>query len=134
MQLFITPTTIAAALLFGAISAYLAHRREKNPYKWFFIGFLFGVFGVFALFFLPQKKRAPASGLPVPPLLVIKGPIDKLWYYLDPSQQQQGPMSHHALTGAFREGKISLSTYVWNEDMTDWKTLKELVAQKSAKS
>ena len=35
-------------------------------------------------------------------------------------------MSHNALVSALKEKKISLSTYVWNEDMSDWKTLTEI--------
>ena len=127
MKPFMSPATFLAAFLFGALSAYLAHRRHQNPYKWFLIGFLFGAFGLFAVFFFPQRKKA---SLPVPeekPLPTINGPLDKLWYYLDPTHQQQGPMSHNALTTAFREGRISLTTYVWNEELTEWKALQELV-------
>ena len=41
--------------------------------------------------------------------------------------QQQGPMSHDALTAAWREGKLNLSTYVWNEELPEWKPLEEFV-------
>ena len=128
MPMPITPATILAAVLFGALSAYLAHRRKKNPYKWFLIGFFFGIFGLFAVLFMSPKKKALPLKMVVPPMVpMIQGPSDKLWYYLDPTHQQHGPMSHNGLTSALREGKISLSTYVWNEEWTEWKVLQELV-------
>ena len=134
MPMPLTPATILAALLFGAISAYLAHRRGRSPYKWFFIGFLFGILGLFAVFMAPPIKNKKAAAAVTSPqqiqgklLPAIQGPSDKFWYYLDPSHQQQGPMSHNALTSAFHQGKISLSTYVWNEEMADWTLLQKLV-------
>jgi MFS family permease len=130
MSPLFTPATIIAAFLFGAISSYLAHRRGRSPVRWFFVGFLFGILGLFAVFLAPAMKRKavqPALPPEEKPLPVIDGPSDKFWYYLDPAHQQQGPMSHNALTTALRQGKISLSTYVWNEDMPDWKILQEFV-------
>lgn len=124
-----------AALLFGfafaILSAYLAHRRGRNPYIWFCVGFFFGIFGVMAIFFAPQKKPKEAvQPIPEPipaPILSIQGPTDKFWYYLDPTHQQQGPMSLDALTLAWREGRISPATFVWHEDLSDWKPLKDLL-------
>ena len=124
------PPLSAAALfggiLIGSLSAYLAYRRERNPYLWFGIGFLFGIFGILFLFFSPsrKKKEVPVEAAPLP---TIQGPSNKFWYYLDPAQQQQGPMSLDALTTAWREGKIDLSTYIWHEDLSDWKPLQEMV-------
>lgn len=127
----ITPATIIAAFFFGAISAFLAGKRGRSPYKWFFIGFLFGIFGLMAILLAPQKKGAQSiRALEIkaePPVPAILGPSDKFWYYLDPLHQQQGPMSYTALTNAFRQGKISLATFVWNEEMTEWKALQEFV-------
>jgi len=124
----VTPVTFLMAGLFGLCSAYLAHRGGRNPYKWFFIGALFGIFGLAILFVIPRMKKEASQSKTIP-LPEINGPADKLWYYLDPSQEQQGPMSHHALTSALRQGKISLSTYVWHEDLGDWKVLKEFVKE-----
>lgn len=120
--------------LFGAISAYMAHRRERNPYVWFFAGFVFGIFGALAIFFAPPKKK-PSVSLALEPAMgetilpTIQGPKDKFWYYLDPSNQQQGPMSYSALNSAWKEGKVSLSTFVWNEDFSDWKILKDILSK-----
>lgn len=128
---FSATAAFCSGCLFGAISAYMAHRRERNPYAWFFIGFFFGIFGVLGIFFAPAKKKQPSlatleaaaeSALPT-----IQGSKDKFWYYLDPSNQQQGPMSYSALNSAWKEGKVNLSTFVWNEDFADWKILKDLL-------
>lgn len=123
MNISFNPIMIFGAALIGTISAYLAFKRGKNPYLWFFIGFLFGIFGIFAIFFTSPKK-APAL-TPKQPVFRIEGPSDKFWYYLDPSNTQQGPMSRDAVNAAWKEGKINLSTYVWHEELPDWKPLKE---------
>lgn len=121
-----SPLMLVSAAIIGSLSAYLAYKRGRNPYAWFAIGFLFGIFGIFAIFFAPgpKKKVQPATPQPV---YKIQGPIDKFWYFVDPSNQQQGPMSHDAITMAWKQGKIDTSTYVWNEEMSDWKPLKEIL-------
>lgn len=128
MQWPITLETILVSLICGGISAYFAKRKARSPYRWFFVGFLFGIFGTFAAYFAPFKRRKviilPKEEVPLPS---IQGPSDKHWYYLDSTQTQQGPMSLNALTKAFREGKISLTTFVWNEELTEWKALKEFL-------
>ncbi|MES2272677.1 MAG: DUF4339 domain-containing protein [Chlamydiota bacterium] len=120
---------LIGACLIGALSSYLAYRRGKNPYLWFFIGFLFGIFGIMAIFFAPSKKKIPTlpPELKDEPILTISGPKDKFWYYLDSAHQKQGPMSYNALTFQWKEGKVDLSTFVWNEELVDWKPLQELV-------
>jgi len=131
MQFPITPLTILFAALTGFLGAYLAKRRGRNPYLWFFMGSFFGILGAFAIFFAPSKKkpvRQPVEAAAAPELPPsIQGPSDKFWYYLDPSHQQVGPMSHDALTAAWSQGKISLTTYVWHEELPDWKPLQELI-------
>ncbi len=130
MELPITPLTIASSALFGIISAYFAYRQGRNPYVWFFIGLFFGMLGCFALLFSKRTKKIlkPSEKNPLDdlPSLSISEPTNKLWYYLDHTHQQIGPISHNALVSNFQEKKISLSTYVWNEDMTEWKTLEQL--------
>lgn len=124
MHVNMSPLMMIGAVGMGISSAYLAYKRGRNPYAWFAIGVLFGIFGLFAIFFVGgQKKIAPP---PRPePVLKIHGPSDKFWFYLDLAQQQQGPMSLDALTAAWKEGKLDLATYVWHEELPDWKPLKE---------
>ncbi len=124
----ISPLMFVSAFFLGALSAYLAHKRRRNPYTWFILGFLFGIFGIFAIFFASSKRKATKrkTAHPAPkPVLTIQGPIDKFWYYLDPSHQQQGPMSRDAITTIWREGKIDLSTLIWHEELPTWQPLKE---------
>ena len=130
MDMHVSPLMIISALVMGSISAYLAHKNKKNPYKWFSIGFLFGIFGIFAIFFASARKKT-ARRASSKPILNIQGPTDKFWYYIDPSKQQQGPMSKDALTLAWKEGKVGLSTYVWHEEMTEWTPLKKTMGAKT---
>ncbi len=93
MHIPITPLTILAALLTGALGAYLAHRRGRNPYIWFCIGSFFGIL-VRLRSSSPQKKNSPKAKPGSPkeerPLQTIQGPSDKFWYYLNPEHQQVG--------------------------------------------
>lgn len=126
MNLQITPLMIACTFLIGIISAYISWKRGKNPYLWFAIGFMFGLVGFFAVFFL-EKNKKPAKELPKEPVFTIQGPTNKFWYYLDPSHQQNGPLSKDALTAAWKEGKVNLSTFIWHEELSEWKPFKEIL-------
>src|SRR5690606_7019087 len=108
---------ILAGLFAGVVSAFFAYRTERNPYLWFVLGFVFGIFGVFAFFFASRKEKPQQQKIPV---FAIRGPKDKFWYYLDHTNQQQGPMSHDALSRIWKQGKIHFSTYVWHEDLKEW--------------
>jgi len=124
----LSTAAIISALLLGILSAYIAYRRGRNIYLWFFIGFVFGIFGILAIFFAPSdKKKAPILPVTRPPEPTIQGPKDKFWYYLDPANQQHGPMSHDALTLAWKDGKVTPASFVWHEDLSEWKTLKEML-------
>lgn len=124
MQMPSNPVLIIASVVIGAVSAYLGHKRGRNPYLWFAIGFFFGIFGIFTIIFATSRKQ-PEPEEKREPVFTIQGPINKFWYYLDASHKQQGPMSHNALTAAWRSGEIDSSTYVWHEEMPEWKPLKE---------
>lgn len=125
MYISFSPLMLVSAAVFGAISSYLAYKSGRNPFGWFVIGFLFGVIGIFVIFFAAAAKKKPAPLQKREPIFTIQGPADKFWYYLDLQNQQQGPMSLDGLKAAWKQGKVSLSTYVWHEEMSDWKPLKE---------
>ena len=120
-------------LVIACISAYYAKERGRNPYIWFFIGFLGSLPGLLILFILPRKtaKKTEEPALANQENLSssLKPPVGSspFWYYLDPSNQQLGPMSFHALEEAWREGKVTLQTYVWNETMENWKLFSEII-------
>lgn len=113
----------------GVFAGYSAHRRGQNPYFWFLIGFLFGCLGLLAFFFFDRqkqmsRKKAPMAPKPEPKIV---GPRDKFWYYVDEKREQNGPMSLDALQKSWKEGKVKKSTLVWNEELPEWKPLKDLL-------
>ncbi len=118
---------VISSIIFGLTSAYLARRRGKNPYLWFFLGVLFGCFGVAAIVFGEKKPPKPAS-IPAEPY--IEGPQEHFWYYLDNARNQTGPMSFQAINDFWKKGKISPATFVWHRDLPDWKPLQDLIKWK----
>lgn len=128
------------SLLFGLLNAIAcsqcAKRRGRNPLHWFIWGAFFGVFALIALFLLPARRArvyapsAPLKVVPPPPLLQITDPAlsDKLWYYLDQNKQQYGPLSLHALSKAWGDGKIHMHSLVWNDALENWKRLDEVAS------
>jgi hypothetical protein len=131
--MFSLPIHLLIATIVGFLSAHLAARRGRNSFLWFGIGFLFGILGILAIFLIPsakKKQNSEAKTLKAIPQLYIDGPNDRFWYYLDSTQQQQGPMSHNALTQAWKKGEIASTTLVWHEELPDWKELQELIKNK----
>jgi len=144
----------ASWLLMGGICAYQAKQRGRNALAWFGIGLLFGILGLILLFLLKPlraahggrpkiviskiessvpfgKEAEPATGeAPLQP--VISPELQhltkehKIWYYLDAENMRFGPMSFYALHGAWQEGKVTRTTYVWNEDFEGWKLFGDL--------
>lgn len=133
MLIPITPVTIVGAVAIGSLSAFLAHKRKRNPYFWFAIGFLFGIFGIFAIFFA-SAKRSPRTNARAKPILTLQGPADKFWYYLDATNAQQGPMSRDALTAAWKQGKLTPATYIWHEELANWQPLESQLKMQNANS
>ncbi|MBF8263482.1 MAG: hypothetical protein HW387_1147 [Parachlamydiales bacterium] len=121
---------LCIAAIVGTITAIIASKRGHNPYFWFAIGFLFGILGLIAIFIAPLPKKKPPPAPPAP-VSYIDGPIDRFWYYLDEARLQKGPMSHNALTQAWKKGEIPVTTLVWHEDLPNWKELQELIKNKS---
>lgn len=134
--------TISMWVLFGCSCAYFAKKQKRNRYVWFFVGLLLGIFGLLLLLMLPmlerffkkEEKKQPSTVVIDMPIEEKKGPslstdpafADILWYYLDENKAQVGPMSLQALERNWAEGKLQAATYVWNEKLSDWKTIGEL--------
>ena len=119
--------------IMGLTASHYAKKQNKNPYTWFFIGACFGVLGLLALYLLPKIQNKNHSSSKKPPLKRIvsdtnifflnKTRENKLWYYLDNKKQQQGPVSFSLLKNLWHDGSINKATYVWNEDMKNWKKI-----------
>ena len=109
-------------ILVGLAAAYLAKTKKgRRPFVWFLIGFSFGILGLVTLFFLPKHKEQTEELPPVPPIKIShvkKGD----WYFINQTEQQEGPISYEELqTKALDE-----ETYVWHEQFSEWKKLKEI--------
>ncbi len=50
----------------------------------------------------------------------------KMWYYLDPSRQPQGPMEFPQLATEWKKRALNEHSLVWGEGMSEWKALSEL--------
>lgn len=133
---------IISALLvcvIALICSNSAKKRGRNPVSWFLIGLILGLIGLIILYLLPPKlKIAPATS-PSAPARDTPEPITSpsihapsseeafvLWYYLEEDNTQRGPMSFNALQEIWETQAITDSTYVWNETMEGWKTLRDL--------
>lgn len=118
--------TIAAFwVFFGLLTSYLAGRKGKNQFLWFFIGLFLGCLGVLAIVLAPTKPKAQKSQPPKPPLQDLAKRNEawsKMWYYMDTGHIQQGPVEFQHIIQA----KLTPTTYVWGEGMAEWKKLSEL--------
>lgn len=124
----------------GSICAHFAKKQGRSPRKWFFLGMLLGLLGLLLLFVLryyeiwrlkrkggKQKEESSlkTASTSAKNLSTNTAP-HILWYYLDSQQQQQGPMSFNALERAWKEDRVFTSSWVWNEEFSDWKRFNEV--------
>jgi len=136
-----TLLTLAIGALFGALTAHYAKQRGKDPYLWFFIGLFLGLIGFIFLFLFPAKQRdkqeeTNAQPKIEPNVLPPAKPVQRasFWYFLDKENNQFGPMSFEGLQMAWKEGKVTLQTYIWNDEMENWKLYGEVFADEKAPS
>ncbi len=117
-------------IVMGSITAYYAKQKNKDPFIWFFVGFLFGMLGLLSLFIISnfQAKREAQNQPPPAPKPVAPAVPQKFWYYLDQENRQFGPVSFDALNSAWKEGKITVNTFVWNEDLDGWKPFEQFTS------
>ncbi len=120
-------------LSFAFLSAYIAKQRGRDPVAWFILGVLLGIFSPILLYILKPlpsvetkeenediKLQYPQQDSP------FIGYVEKEWYYLDKSQQQQGPVAFKVLKALWQEEKITPMTYIWTEGMEQWKRIREM--------
>jgi hypothetical protein len=137
MQLLLTFTFW---IILGVLTSFYARERGRQPWSWFFVGLFLGLLGLLLLFILPKKISDKRGTTPLKsklePIEVRQQPsyVNKLWYYLDQQNKQYGPMSFEALNNAWKEGIITSHTYVWNEELDNWKTLDQFLGSPSLES
>lgn len=112
-------------VFFGYLASYLANKRGRNPVGWFFLGLTLGLIGVVLVLMLPSRKIKKLAPPPVPRLQRSEVWL-KLWYYLDPTHQQQGPMEFPDLAKLRKDKKIGDQALIWGEGMEEWKRLSEM--------
>lgn len=111
-------------ILIASLTAYLAKGRGRSASLWFFIGMMFSIFGMLALFFLPVVKDESGNNeesKKIPPKPSIDSVPSKEWYYLDAQHKQFGPVPQQTLKKLYDDRTISASTYVWCKGMQEWK-------------
>ena len=116
-------------LFFGLLASHFAKKRGRHPVAWFAIGFFLSAFGVALLFLLPKAGKGLSQ--PTHPPLRLSFPKQseawlKMWYYLDPSHTQQGPLEFPDLIKKWKEKGICERSLIWGEGMQEWKRLSDL--------
>lgn len=143
-------TSFIGLLIIGVFTAYYASVKGKNPFLWFFITCLIGIFAPLTLFILtmfnnPTEESSDQPQMGVSPPPQPKNPSEKdglnksvmnndlerkeedlLWFYLTDDHQQFGPVSVIALRDLWNTGRLGLGNYVWSQGMREWKKLEEL--------
>lgn len=124
------------SLITGGLASYVAKKKGKDPLFWFFIGALFGMLGVFILFFFPttEKKKKLAYAGPqqsdkdTPPshTTTLSSFLRYEWYYLTKDEAQIGPLSFFSLQQEWHNKAIDDTTLVWNSSLSDWTPIKQI--------
>ncbi|MBI3211134.1 MAG: DUF4339 domain-containing protein [Simkania negevensis] len=127
--------SMISGFIFGIICSYVAIKRGRNQIRWFVGGCLFGLLALLFLYLLPPVSKRKQREEKTPNYLLFPSEEEralfhpfqkKLWYYLDHESKQYGPMSFDALKKGWNEGKVQEKTYLWNEDLENWKLLEEM--------
>ncbi len=117
--------------------AHFAIKRNRNPQRWFALGFFFTIFALGILLLLPppealqpvelQEGANSAVNTPIAPVNPLETTLStRSWYYLDKNQSQIGPIGLEDLKEAKENGLLLPSSYLWSEGMQDWMPLKKL--------
>ena len=116
--------------LCAGICAWRARQLGRNPWLWGLGGFIFAIFAVIALLFIPrqqpQRMACPAQtagsgSLPAAPVQEVKpDPLAGDWYYVSSKREPIGPLSLEQLKQEFHQGLWSRTTLVWHPEVIDW--------------
>lgn len=132
------------SLLFGTLCADQAKKRGYHPIIWFFLGAVFNLFAVIALFLLPsilegvelkegagskENRQSPAVGPNSAGTIAtpyVGDPRCYQWFFLDQARAQQGPMPFRNLHTAWDNKELSPESYVWTHGMNEWKRIRSI--------
>lgn len=115
---------LLGASFFALLTRSKAAKYKKNTTLWFWIGFIFGIWGLLA-FYLTKKR----SSLQTNPQEITASSKSLLtlnystWYY-NMNQEIQGPSSADYIEKLYANGELHDQTLLWNETLTDWTELK----------
>lgn len=116
---------ICIVALIGAISYKMAKHKGRDPILWFWLGTLFGVIALIVLYFLKDPRVQKTSPVleknPLPQDQGEKKDWIGVWYILDQARAPIGPFSYDDIRSMFKEGSLTASSYLWNEEWPDWK-------------
>lgn len=125
--------TTILMMFIGTLTAYLAVRRGRDPYIWFAIGILLGIFGIALLYILPSLKEETAAlenTLDKNKNTVIPAVCELLpakeWFYIDEDGKQHGPVTMEVMKKLWDDDLITGATFVWSEGMDKWKRVREV--------
>lgn len=133
--------TILTAIIFlcmfaliGALTARLAKHKGRDPVMWFWFGVCFGIIAIMVLYFLKDQKEEekleilPAQEEEKQEKLESSG----VWYILDQKHLPLGPLSFDDIKTKFKEGTLTMSSYLWHEEWPEWKRASEVPGIKSS--
>jgi hypothetical protein len=139
-----------ALCISGAVIAMIAKQKNRNPIIWFFLGFLFPLFSILFITFLPARpgKKDPEtasvpiseirseSALPADSIRSSVGPVKRIptnkslqWYYLNKNVDTIGPLTIDELRHHIFDNKLDGTTYIWCEEFADWMQISEFINQ-----
>lgn len=124
-------------LALGAMTAYLANQKGRDPFLWStgvliisLFGLPFAVMAVAFLLFLPtveEENELPEQGRQDVQSLPASAPkpFDEIfshpWFFYDPAHLQQGPLTLQDMRVAWSKGDLTSDSYVWTEGFDGWK-------------
>lgn len=121
-------------LLVGFMTAKLAQQKGRDPYMWFAIGVLLGIFALLILILLPPVKpeEQETNKAPLPVQIAPAEPpiqneiLIKEWHCITTTGLQQGPLKCDALKKLWSDGQLNSKSFVWTDKMVAWQRVEEL--------
>ena len=122
---------VALWIVLGGLAAIGARSRGRSPVAWFFLGSLLGWWGLLLLYLLPpvfSEEVPPPVAQVVLPVEKPRFPVEqsKDWFFIDQAKTVCGPLSGKDLKEKWSAGQLNASSWVWNENITEWKKISQV--------